>query len=113
MGLFGKAKGVANVVGDVVEKVTGTVDKFNTKEQATRRAEMDMMSDTKLSKNIRPIVMIWGMLLLTISLSLCAFGVPIDTHILETVFWVSIIPMSYYFPGRSVEKWIDRRFMKK
>ena len=112
MGLFGKKKGVAEVVGDAVENVADTVNKFNTKEQVTRRAEMDMMGDTKLSKNIRPIALIWALTLLTIAMVIKSFNVEIDEQVLDTIYWVNIIVLSFYFPGRTIEKWADRRFKK-
>ena len=112
MGIFGK-KSIPEAVEGVVEDVTDTVDKFNTKEQATRRAEMDMLSDTKLSKNIRPISLIWAMTLLTIAMVLKACGISIDEQVLDTIYWVNIIVLSFYFPGRTIEKWADRRLRKK
>ncbi len=110
--LFGKGGGIADAAKEVVSDVTETVDKFNTKEQATRRAEMDMLSDTKLSKNIRPIALIWALALLTIAMIVKAFGVQIDEQVLDTIYWVNIIVLSFYFPGRTIEKWADRRFKK-
>lgn len=117
MGIFGNRKSAPEAVGDVVsnvvEDVTDTVNKFNTKEQATRRAEMDMLSDTRLSKNIRPLSLIWALSLLTIAMIVKAFGVQIDEQVLDTIYWVNIIVLSFYFPGRTIEKWADRRLRKK
>ena len=112
MGLFKKREGTAGAVADVVDKVGDTVQSFSTKEQATRRAEMDMLSDTRLSKNIRPIALLWALSLLTIAMIVKAFGVQIDEQVLDTIYWVNIIVLSFYFPGRTIEKWADRRFKR-
>lgn len=99
-------------ITEVISDVTDTLQSFSSKEQATRRAESDMLSDTKLSKNIRPIALIWALSLLTIAMVVKAFGVQIDETVLDTVYWVNIIVLSFYFPGRTIEKWADRRFKK-
>lgn len=112
MGPFSKRKVVSETVDNIVENVTDTVKVFSSKEQATRRAEMDMMSDTKLSKNIRPIALIWALSLLTIAMIVKAFDVQIDEQVLDTIYWVNIIVLSFYFPGRTIEKWADKRFKK-
>ncbi len=104
-----KSQTIGDVVENVVEDVTETIDKHNPKEQATRRAEIDMLSDTRLSKNIRPIVMIWALVLLTCSMIVRCAGVQIDMQVLDTIYWVNIITLSFYFPGRTVEKWAKKK----
>lgn len=98
--------------GDNIESVIETgadvAKTFSNKEQGTRRQELDMLTDTPLSKNIRPIIALWSMLLLTVYLVCLGAGVKFDDQIGETVFWLIIICMGFYFPGRTAEKWIKR-----
>ena len=116
-------------VGDAVEKVGGVLDKFiTTKEEkaealneinkvfldaeakiqaeVSARWNADMASDSWLSKNIRPLVMIF----LVVSTVLLIF---VDAGIIKFVVkesWVDLLQLvlitviGAYFGGRSVEK---------
>ena len=116
-------------VGDAVEQVGGVLDKFITtkeekaqalneinkvfldaetkiQEQVSARWNADMASDSWLSKNIRPLVMIF----LVVSTVLLIF---IDAGAIEFVVkdnWVDLLQLvlitviGAYFGGRSVEK---------
>ena len=116
-------------VGDAVEQVGGVLDKFITtkeekaqalneinkvfldaetkiQEQVSARWNADMASDSWLSKNIRPLVMIF----LVVSTVLLIF---IDAGAIEFVVkdnWVDMLQLvlitviGAYFGGRSVEK---------
>lgn len=96
-----------------VEKVLDTgsdiVKTLSAKEQGTKRMQLDMMADTVLSKNIRPIVALWSILLLTVYLILDGFGIKLNKEIGETIFWLIMIVMTFYFPSRTVEKWIKSK----
>ena len=94
---------------NVIETGAGIAKTFSNKEQGTRRMELDMLTDTPLSKNIRPIIAMWSMLLLTAYLICVGAGVKFDDQIGETVFWLIIIVMGFYFPGRTAEKWMKRK----
>ncbi len=96
-------------IKETVQDITETVDKFNSKEQATRRAELDALTDTRLSKNIRPIALLWALTLLTIAMVLKSCGVSMDETVLDTIYWVNLIVLGFYFPGRSLEKWSSKR----
>ncbi len=93
----------------IVEAGADVAKTFSSKEQGTRRHQLDMLSDTPLSKNIRPIIAIWSMLLLTLMLVLKSCGIELDAEVKETVFWVSVIVMGFYFPGRTAEKWMKKK----
>ena len=116
-------------VGDAVEKVGGVLDKFITtkeekaealneinkvfldaeakiQEQVTARWNADMASDSWLSKNIRPLVMIF----LVVSTVLLIF---VDAGVIKFTVkesWVDLLQLvlitviGAYFGGRSVEK---------
>ena len=114
--------GVIKQVGDVIDKLTTTKEeKFEAKRlmieilekadseaqsQVTDRWKSDMASDSVLSKNIRPLVLIY----LTVIFTICAFFdgnigefkiaeeyIPIFQTLLVTVYGA-------YFVGRSWEK---------
>jgi hypothetical protein len=103
--------GVIKEVGDVIDKLTTITEILEkadkeAQEQVTARWQADMSSDSWLSKNIRPMVLIY----LTVIFSSCAFFdgnigdffiaepyIPIFQTLLVTVYGA-------YFVGRSWEK---------
>lgn len=68
------------------------------------RWKSDMMSDSKLSKNIRPAVLIYLLVLLTALLGVSAAGLKIADNIVELVSGLLSIVFTAYFGGRSLEK---------
>jgi len=59
------------------------------------------------SKNIRPIIMIWILGLFTIMIGCIAiFGTEFPQVVMNSIFVMSGITLGFYFPGRTVEKWI-------
>ena len=107
--MFGAKKGI-----DLADKVLDTgsdlAKTFSNKEQGSRRHSLDMLSDSPLSKNIRPIIAIWSLTLLTVML-VCSgvFDLTFPTEVKQTIFWLVIIVMGFYFPGRTAEKWMKSR----
>jgi hypothetical protein len=114
--------GVIKDIGDVIDKLTTTeeekleiknqlqqiLENADTKaqEQVTLRWEADMSSDSFLSKNIRPLVLIY----LTVIFTVCAF---FDGNVGEFKIAKEYIPIfqtllvtayGAYFVGRSWEK---------
>ena len=98
---------------DTVDKVLDTgkdvAKTFSSKEQASRRQENDMLSDSWLSKNIRPIISLWVLLLFTVFLILKGCGVELDLEIGKDIAVMTFIVFSFYFPGRTLEKWIKSK----
>jgi len=92
-------------VNEVVKDGKEVVKTLSSKEQGTRRLQIDMMSDTPLSKNVRPIIVIWVLFLFTAMLVGSFFGLDFPAEIKETLFWVLIIAVGFYFPGRTIDKW--------
>lgn len=100
-------------VKEIVKEGADVAKTFSNKEQGTRRLQIDMMSDTPLSKNVRPIIVIWILTLFTAMLIGSFFGITFPEEIKETIFWVLIIAVGFYFPGRTAEKWAKSRMNKK
>jgi len=105
MGFLKKLLGMEVDVNEIVKDGKEIVKTLSSKEQATRRLEVDMLSDTPLSKNVRPIIVLWVLFLFTAMLVGSFFGLDFPAEIKETLFWVLIIAVGFYFPGRSIDKW--------
>ena len=122
---------VIKEVGDVIDKLTTTKEEKleaqrllteilekadkEAQEQVTERWKADMSSDSKLSKNIRPMVLIY----LTVIFTACAFFDGnigsfniTDAYVKLLGEWGMLI-MSFYFGGRSVEKVMDKINLKR
>lgn len=84
------------------------MDKINREqEQITERHKTDMKSDSWLSKNIRPLSLIFIMGLYTI-FSIISGNIGefrIDKSFIELLGRWGMLIMSFYFGGRSFEKW--------
>lgn len=111
MGFLKKILGIGDVK-EIVKEGANIAKTFSNKEQGTRRLEIDMLSDTPLSKNVRPIIVIWVLFLFTAMLIGSFFGITFPEEIKETIFWVLIIAVGFYFPGRSAEKYFKSRYKK-
>jgi len=72
--------------------------------QVTDRWESDMLSDSWLSKNIRPLTLIFILGIYTVFSIASAFGVSITASYVELLGQWGMLVMSAYFVGRSVEK---------
>ena len=71
-------------------------------QEVTKRAAADMASDSWLSKNIRPLIMVYFLSLI----SLMAFGLVqrIDDSFLAMVRSFTEFGLMFYFGGRTIEK---------
>ena len=96
-------------INEAIKDGTEIAKTFSNKEQGTRRLQIDMLSDTPLSKNVRPIIVLWVLFLFTAMLVGSFFGLDFPAEIKETLFWVLIIAVGFYFPGRSAEKFFKTR----
>jgi hypothetical protein len=79
---------------------------LNFEKEITERHRNDMTSDNWLSKNIRPLVLIFTILMFS-TLTLLAGLVPdfyVDDAFTETFKSWGLIAMSFYFGARSLEK---------
>jgi hypothetical protein len=73
------------------------------------RWKADMLSDSKLSKNIRPLVLIYLLLTYSILSSASAFGLHVTQAYVELLAQMLMLVMGAYFAGRSIEKIVDMR----
>ncbi len=96
-------------INEAIKDGKEVVKTLSSKEQGTKRLQIDMMSDTPLSKNVRPIIVIWVLFLFTAMLIGSFFGLDFPAEIKETLFWVLIIAVGFYFPGRTVDKYLKTK----
>jgi uncharacterized membrane protein (DUF106 family) len=81
-------------------------------QELTKRQEADMNSDSWLSKNIRPMTLIY---ILTAYLALAlfdAFGLDISDSFVSLLGQWGMLVMSFYFGGRTLEKVMDMKAKK-
>jgi hypothetical protein len=85
---------------------------MNEQDNLTKRAEADMKSDSWLSKNIRPMTLIY---ILTAYLALAimdAMGLDISDTFVSLLGQWGMLVMSFYFGGRTLEKVMDMKRTK-
>jgi hypothetical protein len=81
-------------------------------QELTKRHTADMASDSWLSKNIRPMTLIY---ILTAYLALAlfdAFGLDISDSFVSLLGQWGMLVMSFYFGGRTLEKVMDMKGKK-
>jgi hypothetical protein len=81
-------------------------------QELTKRMQADMTSDSWLSKNIRPMTLIY---ILTAYLALAlfdAFGLDISDSFVSLLGQWGMLVMSFYFGGRTLEKVMDMKGKK-
>ena len=85
---------------------------MNEQDNLTKRVEADMKSDSWLSKNIRPMTLIY---ILTAYLALAvmdALGLDISDNFVSLLGQWGMLVMSFYFGGRTLEKVMDMKAKK-
>ena len=97
---------VADAAGQIAESAADIVDSTSVKGNATQRQQNDMLSDNRLSKSIRPVIMIWAMLLFTAMVLLDLWGHPVAGEYKSAINLIMGLAVGFYFPGRTIEKWI-------
>ena len=81
-------------------------------ENLTARHEADMKSDSWLSKNIRPMTLIFILLGYFTFAMMSAFGHDTNESYVQLLGQWGMLIMSFYFGGRTLEKIIDMRSKK-
>ncbi len=81
----------------------------NAQENVTKRWEADMLSDSYLSKNIRPFVLIFLLVVYSLFSLLSIWGWNVRESYVELLAQMLMLVMGAYFLGRSVEKIVDMK----
>jgi len=75
----------------------------------SERWKADMLSDSRLSKNIRPIVLLLLLTTYFLFAILSAFDINITQSYVELLAQMLMLVMGAYFAGRTIEKIIDMK----
>ena len=129
--VMGAVNGMMKPIGDIIDNTTTNQEErgeikakiydaisnsmLAQEQELTKRLEADMKSDSWLSKNIRPLTLIFVLSLYTaFSLTdgnIGSFNIT-DAYVKLLGEWGMLI-MSFYFGGRSVEKVMDKINLKR
>jgi hypothetical protein len=93
---------LADIQADVVEQ-----------QELTKRQQADMLSDSWLSKNIRPMTLIAILAGYFTFAMMSAFDIDTNKAYVELLGQWGMLIMSFYFGGRTLEKIIDMRTKAK
>jgi uncharacterized membrane protein (DUF106 family) len=81
-------------------------------QELTKRQSADMMSDSWLSKNIRPMTLIFILLTYTVFGMMSAWDIEVNNNYVELLGQWGMLIMSFYFGGRTLEKIMDMKGKK-
>jgi uncharacterized membrane protein (DUF106 family) len=73
-------------------------------QELTKRAEADMRSDSWLSKNIRPMTLVFILVTYTVFGLMSAWELEVNNNYVELLGQWGMLIMSFYFGGRTLEK---------
>jgi uncharacterized membrane protein (DUF106 family) len=82
-------------------------------QELTKRQSADMASDSWLSKNIRPMTLIFILVAYTIFAMMSAFDIDTNQKYVELLGQWGMLIMSFYFGGRTLEKIMDMKSKEK
>jgi len=78
-------------------------------QEITKRQQADMMSDSWLSKNIRPMTLIFILITYTTFGMMSAWDIEVNNNYVELLGQWGMLIMSFYFGGRTLEKIMDMK----
>ena len=78
-------------------------------QELTKRQSADMMSDSWLSKNIRPMTLIFILVTYTTFGMMSAWDIEVNNNYVELLGQWGMLIMSFYFGGRTFEKIMDMK----
>ena len=96
-----KDKAIRQYESDTQDKLQGAWDEEQ--KQVTKRHEADMHSDSWLSKNIRPLVLIYLIILFTV-----AFFIEVPHSVFELLRDLLMTSFVFYFGSRTLEKMTNK-----
>lgn len=73
-------------------------------QELTKRLQADMTSDSWLSKNIRPMTLVFILVVYTVFAAMSAFGHNANESYVTLLGQWGMLIMSFYFGGRTLEK---------
>ena len=82
-------------------------------QELTKRHEADMASDSWLSKNIRPMTLVFILLVYSTFATMSAWDIEVNNNYVELLGQWGMLIMSFYFGGRTLEKIMDMKKDKK
>jgi len=82
-------------------------------QELTKRHEADMASDSWLSKNIRPMTLVFILVVYTSFAGLSAADIEVNNNYVELLGQRGMLIMSFYFGGRTLEKIMDMKSKSK
>jgi Holin of 3TMs, for gene-transfer release len=82
-------------------------------QEVTKRLEADMKSDSWLSKNIRPLTMVYILTAYLFLALLDSFGLDISDSFVSLLGQWGMLVMSFYFGGRTLEKVMSMKGKKE
>jgi uncharacterized membrane protein (DUF106 family) len=86
---------------------------MNEQDNLTKRMEADMKSDSWLSKNIRPMTLVFILLTYTAFGLMSAWDLEVNNNYVELLGQWGMLIMSFYFGGRTLEKIMDMKAKQK
>jgi len=81
-------------------------------QELTKRQQADMASDSWLSKNIRPMTLVFILIVYTTFAVMSAFETSVHQPYVELLGQWGMLIMSFYFGGRTLEKIMDMKSKK-
>ena len=93
---------LANLQADMTEQI-----------ELTKRLEADMASDSWLSKNIRPMTLVFILITYTAFGMMSAWDIEVNNNYVELLGQWGMLIMSFYFGGRTLEKIMDMKAKKE
>jgi uncharacterized membrane protein (DUF106 family) len=81
-------------------------------QELTKRQQADMASDSWLSKNIRPMTLIFILIVYTSFAGLSAAYIEVNNNYVELLGQWGMLIMIFYFGGRTIEKIMDKKAKK-
>jgi len=82
---------------------------MNEQQELTKRQQADMMSDSWLSKNIRPMTLVFILITYTTFAMMSAWDIEVNNNYVELLGQWGMLIMSFYFGGRTLEKIMDMK----
>ena len=86
---------------------------MNEQDNLTKRMEADMKSDSWLSKNIRPMTLVFILITYTAFGMMSAWDIEVNNYYVELLGQWGMLIMSFYFGGRTLEKIMDMKAKQK